>query len=70
MIFGKYLRIITVAALCLTTAGNTVHGAGIAAIKAEVVYRQAVSGEGQILKKLKPLTGWNFAKAVSRTESA
>lgn len=69
MIFRKFIRIVAIALLCLTTAGNAVHGAGIAAIKAEAVYRQAVSGEGQVLKKLKPLTGWNFAKAMSRIGS-
>ncbi|MFA6412558.1 MAG: M28 family peptidase [Syntrophales bacterium] len=69
MIFRKFLPIVAIALFCLTTTGNTVHGAGIGTIKAEAVYRQAVSGEGQVLKRLNPLTGWNFAKALSRIGS-
>ncbi len=69
MIFRNFLRIVAITLFCLTAVGNTVHGAGIGAIKTEAVYRQAVSGEGQVLGKLKPLTGWNFAKVMSRIGS-
>ena len=69
MIFKKYLLVVAIALLCLTTTGNTIHGAGTGTIKAETVYRQAVSGEGKVLKRLNPLTGWNFAKAMSRIGS-
>jgi Iap family predicted aminopeptidase len=69
MIFRKYLLIITVAALCLAATGNTACGAEKEVVKAEAIYRQAVRGEGQVLKQLKPLAGWNFAKAMSRIGS-
>jgi predicted small secreted protein len=38
MIFKKFLPIVAIALLCLTTTGNTVHGAGIGTTKAEEVY--------------------------------
>ena len=65
-----YLRIIAVAALCLIVSGNTASGMERGAVKAEAIYRQAVRDEGQVLKKLKPLAGWNFAKALSRIGSS